>query len=127
MASLDQFKIHKSWEDWAILGLGAALIVSPALDPAVPTPLVVLNVIVVGFLILCLAISELSLIERWDEWGNLLLGAWMIVAPSALGYLGGSTLGVWHMAIGAAVALLALLEIWQDRRRPADDATKHGQ
>jgi hypothetical protein len=126
MASLDQMKIHKSWEDWAVLAFGAALIVSPALDPASLTPVVLLNSIVVGFLILCLAISELSLAERWDEQANLALGVWMIVAPLALGYFGVGTLWFWHMVIGAAVALIALLELWQDWK-PINDEAKGGQ
>ena len=67
MTRLDQIKIHKSWEDWAVLSLGAALIVSPAFDSARLTPVVLLNTNVVGFLILCFALSELSLVEVWDE------------------------------------------------------------
>ena len=88
MAGLVQMKIHKSWEDWVVLGLGAALIVSPAFDPVSLIPVALLNAIVVGFLILCFALSELLLVERWDERANLALGAWMSVAPLALGYFG---------------------------------------
>ncbi len=124
MASLDQMKIHKSWEDWAVLGLGAALIVSP--DPASLMPVVVLNTIVVGFLIVCLAMSELSRVERWDEQANLALGVWMIVAPLALGYFRVGTLWFLHMAIGAAVALIALLELWQDWK-PTNGEAKGGR
>lgn len=120
MVSLDQMKIHKSWEDWAVFAFGATLIMSPAFDPASLTPLVLLNSIVVGFLILCLAISELSLVERWDEQANLALGVWMIVAPLVLGYSEVGTLWFWHMVIGAAVALIALLELWQDWK-PTND------
>jgi SPW repeat len=127
MARIDQFKVHKSWEDWIILGLGAALIVSPAFDSVTRTPLVLLNAIMVGFLILCLAISELSLIEQWDEWVSLVLGIWMIVAPSALGYVGTGILWFWHMAIGAIVALLALLELWQDWSLSDEELSKRGQ
>ena len=126
MARLDQMKIHKSWEDWVILGLGAALIVSPAFDPVSLIPVALLNAILVGFLILCFALSELSVVERWDERANLALGAWMIVAPLALGYFGVGRLWLWHMAMGAAVALLALLELWQDWR-PTTDEAKGGQ
>ena len=126
MAGLVQMKIHKSWEDWVVLGLGTALIVSPAFDPVSLIPVALLNAIVVGFLILCFALSELLLVERWDERANLALGAWMSVAPLALGYFGIGTLWLWHMAIGAAVALLALLELWQDWR-PTTDEAKRGQ
>ena len=126
MARLDQMKIHKSWEDWVILGLGAALIVSPAFDPVSLMPVALPNAILVGFLILCFALSELSVVERWDERANLALGAWMIVAPLALGYFGVGTLWLWHMVTGAAVALLAMLELWQDWK-PTNDEAKGGQ
>ena len=116
MARLDLMKVHKSWEDWTALALGAVLIVSPAFDPAQLTPLVLLNAIVVGFFIVCLAMSELSLIERWEERAYLVCGVWMMLAPFMLGYLGSGTLWIWHMAIGATVVLLAVLELWQDRR-----------
>lgn len=122
MNRLDQLRTHRSWEDWTLLVLGAALIVSPAFDPTSLTPAALLNAVVVGFLILCFALSELSLVERWEERANLALGAWMIVAPLALGYFGAGTLWFWHIAIGAAVALLALLELWQDRRLATDEA-----
>ena len=116
MARLDLIKVHKSWEDWTALGLGVVLVVSPALDPVQLTPLVLLNATVVGFFILCLAMSELSLIERWEERAYLACGVWMMLSPFILGYFGSGTLWIWHMAIGATVALLALLELWQDRR-----------
>jgi SPW repeat len=127
MARIDNMKTHKSWEDWVILGLGAALIVSPAFDPSALTPMVITNAIVAGFLIISLAVSELSLMERWEECVNLALGSWMIVAPAALGYLGSGKLWLWHMAIGAAVAALALLELWQDWNLSDDEMAKRGQ
>lgn len=116
MARLVQLSLHRSWEDWTALLCGAVLIVSPAFDSAMLTPVVLLNAIVVGFIILCLAMSELSLIERWEERAYLLCGLWMMLAPLALGYFGSGSLWIWHMAIGAVVALLAVLELWQDGR-----------
>ncbi|MGO4838094.1 SPW repeat protein [Rhizobiaceae sp. 2RAB30] len=45
----------------------------------------------------------------------LICGAWMVIQPFVLRY--GGTLRTWHIVLGAVVALLALLEIWQDRNR----------
>ena len=50
----------------------------------------------------------------------------MIFAPLALGYFGVGTLWFWHMAIGAAVALIALLELWQDWK-PTNGEAKGGR
>jgi SPW repeat len=111
----NQLDVHRSWEDWIIFGLGMALIVSPALDPAHAAPLVLLNTIVVGFLVMCLAMSELALVERWDEWANLVFGVWTMIAPVVLGYAGAGTLWLWQIVIGAAIVAVSALELWQDR------------
>lgn len=113
MLRIAQLKAHRSWEDWTIFGIGTALIFSPALDPAY-TSLALLNAIVVGFLVICLAMSELSLVERWDERAALFFGVWMIVSPFVLGYFESGSLWFWHIALGAALSAMATLELWQD-------------
>ncbi len=113
MLRIDQLKAHRSWEDWIIFSLGATLIVSPAFDPR-HTSLALLNAIVIGFLVLCLALSELSLMERWDERATLMFGVWMIVSPFMLGYFQDGSLWYWHTALGAGLAIMAALELWQE-------------
>jgi RimJ/RimL family protein N-acetyltransferase len=59
-----------------------------------------------------------------EFWGNgfasegaraLIGGVWIMASPFVLNYAG--QLRTWHIVLGAAVALLAVLEIWQDRDR----------
>ena len=106
---------HKAWEDWAVFALGGAVLLSPIMDNTALTPLVVANLVVVGFLIMAVAISELMLAERWDARMTLALGVWLVLAPYVIGYAG--KLGFWHAVIGALIAVLSAFELWQDLGR----------
>jgi SPW repeat len=112
MSRLTVLHEHKSWEDWAVFALGGALLLSPVFDGIALSPLAIANVVVVGFAVMAVAVSELMLAERWDARVTLALGVWMILAPYLLGYAG--KLGIWHGVIGALIALLAAYELWQD-------------
>lgn len=115
MANLIFSRVHKSWEDWAVFALGGALLFSPMLDSSALSPLVVSNIVIVGFAVMAVAISEMMLAERWDARMSLGLGVWTIVAPYLLGY--GGKLAFWHVVIGALIAVLSMFELWQDAAR----------
>ena len=62
------------------------------------------------------AIAIISLVAffaaaYWEEWTNLLAGIWLIVSPWVLGFTHTSAMH-FSIAIGAAVAFLAALELW---------------
>ncbi len=103
---------HKSWEDWAIFALGGSLLLSPLIDSASLSPLVISNLVIVGFAVMAVAVSELMLRETWDTRLIFALGVWMMLAPLVIGYAG--KLGLWHGVIGALIAVLAAFEMWQD-------------
>jgi SPW repeat len=103
---------HKSWEDWAVLALGAALLLSPTTDNAALTPLIVANVVIVGFVVMAVAVSELMLAEHWDARVSFALGVWMIFAPYVIGYSG--KMAFWHGVIGGMIAAISAFELWQD-------------
>lgn len=106
---------HKSWEDWAVFALGGALLFSPILDSSALSPLVVTHIVIVGFAVMAVAISELMLPERWDARMSLALGVWTMVAPYILGY--GGKIAFWHGVIGAMITVLSAFELWQDAGR----------
>ena len=54
---------------------------------------------------------------RGKEFAEAALGQWLIASPFAIGYAGAGTLRYWHFGLGAAVTLLALLELVQDWRQ----------
>jgi hypothetical protein len=103
---------HKSWEDWAVFALGGAILLSPLIDSSGLTPLVLANLVIVGFVVMAVAVSELMLAERWDARITGVLGVWMMIAPYVIGYAG--KLGFWHGVIGCSIAVLSAYELWQD-------------
>jgi hypothetical protein len=62
------------------------------------------------------AIALLSLVAmlayaNWEEWGNLLIGIWLIVSPWLLGFAHTRAMH-YSIGVGAAVAFLSALELW---------------
>ena len=53
----------------------------------------------------------------WEEWLNLIVGLWALVSPWVLGFQGTTAMTV-HVLIGAAVAVLAAIEIWLMTQNP---------
>jgi hypothetical protein len=53
----------------------------------------------------------------WEEWLNLIVGLWALVSPWVLGFQGTTAMTV-HVIIGAAVAILAAIELWMMSQIP---------
>ncbi len=106
---------HRRWEDILSMILGAAILISPMFVENALAPAVVAATALVGAAIVLLAALEQLSLRRWEEILELACGVWVMVAPFALNY--GGMLRSWHIVLGACVALLAVLEIWQDRDR----------
>jgi hypothetical protein len=107
-------KTHRTWEDGVGLMLGLLIGLSPWLydEPAVPA--VVLNSGLTGLAVLALAQLELLRLRRWEEIAQFACGLWLTASPFLFHYAHQDHLRVWHWALGACVAILAVFEIWQD-------------
>jgi SPW repeat len=57
-----------------------------------------------------LAIAALAAFAVREEWLNLIVGLWALVSPWVLGFQGTTAMTV-HVIIGAAVAILAAIEL----------------
>lgn len=106
---------HHRWEDVITMILGAIVVVSPVLAGGSESMAIGLSTGLAGILIVAMGFLETVNLRRWEEWVQLLCGAWLVAAPFLLGYAG--TLRTVHMVIGAIVGILALLELWQDSGR----------
>jgi hypothetical protein len=115
MAIQQLLSVHRAWEDWVSMGLGLVIALSPWLAQTPDNQVATVNAMAVGALVIFVGAIELQLIRRWEEWCELALGAWLMVSPWVLGYSALGTLTAMHVVLGALVAALALLELWQDR------------
>lgn len=126
MAGIRFFNVHRTWEDWVGMALGLLIALSPWLAGQSVGELPMLNAIAVGAVVLLLAEMELVNLHRWEESLELLCGVWLIASPFAFGYAG-SELATWHFTLGGIVALLAVIELWQDWTLTDQDLVQHGQ
>jgi hypothetical protein len=109
---------HRGWEDVVSACLGVLIILSPVVADIDPGVAIFISAGLAGTLITMLALLELMSLERWEELLELACGLWVVVSPLVLGYDG--TLRLAHFVLGGAVAVLALLELWQDRNRRSE-------
>ncbi|MDT3686867.1 MAG: SPW repeat protein [Pseudorhodoplanes sp.] len=124
MAGIRLFNVHRTWEDWVGICLGVAIGLSPWLAGVQDDPVVAWNAVIVGLLVMMLNGLELVDLHRWEETGEVALGAWLIGSPFIFAYAG--ALSLWHYVLGAAVILLAVLELWQDRNASDADLARYG-
>jgi hypothetical protein len=102
--------------DVANLILGAFLFVSPWIF-GFDAGTVSQNAYITGIAIAILAIAALAAFAVWEEWLNLIVGLWALVSPWVLGFQGTTAMTV-HVIIGAAVAILAAIELWMMSQIP---------
>jgi len=108
--------LPKQWEDWCSWLLGLWLCISPwallfDLD-ATATKIAVSS----GVLVILAELLTLTVFRAWEEWINVILGAWLIVCPWIVG-ISSSTAKKNFVVIGALIGVLALYEIWTARRQ----------
>ena len=102
--------------DVANLILGAFLVFSPWML-GFDAGMVSQNAYISGIVIAVLAIAALAAFAVWEEWLNLIVGLWVLVSPWVLGFQGTTAMTV-HVIIGAAVAILAAIELWMMSQIP---------
>jgi len=120
------FDVHRRWEDYCGIVLGALVALSPWLAGQSDNQVVLWVTIAVGLWIMQFAGLELVDLERSEQICLLILGLWLVVSPFALGYADSGALMIWHFVLGVAVALLAALELWQDRNLGDRELVRHG-
>ncbi len=114
MAAIRIFNVHRTWEDWVGVAIGFLIVISPWMADAVDSQFVVMNAVIVGALVLSLAGMEIVVLRASEEWLELACGLWLAASPFIFGYANSGQLRSWHFVLGAIVALLAVVELWQD-------------
>ena len=76
------------------------------------------NAWIVGAVVALIAIGALVAFREYEEWANLVLGLWSIIAPWALGFATMTAAVCAHVIAGIVVAALAAGNIWFVHNRP---------
>lgn len=105
----------RKWRDESILDLynlvlAALLFVSPWFF-AHRNGTAIIDLRASGAAIAVISLAAMFAIAYWEEWTNFLAGVWLIVSPWVLGFTHTSAMH-FSIAVGAAVAFLAALELW---------------
>jgi len=125
MSGVRIFDVHRTWEDWIGIAIGALIVISPWMANAVDSQFVVMNAVIVGVLVMALAAMEIVALRASEEWLELACGVWLTASPFVFGYASSGGLRYWHFALGAFVILLAALELWQDRNLTDAERARH--
>lgn len=80
------------------------------------------NAWIVGAVVALVAIGALLAFSEYEEWANLVLGVWSIVAPWALGFSAVAAATWAHVIAGVVIAVLAVGNIWFVHNRPLSTA-----
>lgn len=110
-----RFKPPQQWEDWCSWGLGIWLVISPwalrfDLDSGATRVAVI-----TGVLIILTEMLTLSAFRSWEEWVNVVLGLWLLVASWVVGVTINAAVRNF-VIVGLLVLILAVYEIWQGRQ-----------
>jgi ABC-type branched-subunit amino acid transport system permease subunit len=125
MSGIRFFNVHRIWEDGLSMLAGALIVLSPwIVGPPYPGD-IVLNATLVGLVVLSLGQLQYVILQRWEEIAEMAAGLWLIASPFIFSYAGDGMLRYWHFALGALVALLAILELWQDWNRSDQELAHH--
>jgi len=125
MIGIRVFNFHYIWEDLASMILGVLIVLTSWMVGDVSSHIGGANAAIVGILVLALGVSEFLDLRRWEEGLETACGLWLIASPFIFGYADAGTLRYWHFVLGAAVVLLAVLELRQDWNLSSAELSHH--
>lgn len=108
----------RRWQDWVILVAGLWLIFAPFwMASYAVAGSAALNSVAVGVLLVATSWIALARPKPWEEWVNATLGAWLVVAPFALGFPDAGAVTLNHIVIGLIVVGDAMVRLGALARR----------
>jgi hypothetical protein len=99
-------------QDWINLALATLLFLSPWALGFADHLTAARTAWASGIVIAFIALAAIVEFAEWEEWINLLLGLWLIIAPWVLGFAGVALAMRAHVALGVLIALFSAWELW---------------
>src|ERR1022692_3923734 len=114
-----QFSLPKQWEDWCNWLLGIWLCISPWALRFDLESTATRTALITGILIILAEVVTLSVYRAWEEWINVILGAWLLICSWVLG-ISSSAVRANLVVVGLLVFALAIYELWEARRQSSN-------
>ena len=102
--------IRRNFQHWSILVIALA-ITAVTLNHNPSSFDVQMNAALVSLTLLLSTAFELVGLHIWQDASELMCGVWIAASPYAYAEVG--ELRYWHLALGAALAMLATINIWK--------------
>jgi SPW repeat-containing protein len=123
-------KAWTKWQDWGVLVLGILLVVAPWIfGTATTQALIAWNAGIVGVALVAstlwtFAQASVSATEwGYIAWLQLILGAWLIIAPWLLGFAAITTAAWTAWIIGILVVVISVWKLLEVRRQRTQATT----
>ncbi len=100
------------------LVLGAILFLGPWLFGFADQQQAAWNAWITGAVMVALAAAAIFAFAEWEEWVNLVVGLWALVAPWVLGFAGHASATWSHVVVGLVVAALSAAGGWYFHQNP---------
>ena len=120
------FTPPKQWEDWCDWALGILLVLSPWILQFHLDTVATRTAVIVGLLVVFAEVVTLSRFQVWEEWINVVLGAWLAISPFVL-RIADPTARAAFVVFGVAIAALAIYEVIEVMRATANGRQGEGQ
>ena len=104
-----RFTPPRQWEDWLSWALGLWMLIAPWALRFEFQAAATKACVITGVLLILVEAVTLSAFRAWEEWLNVVLGAWLIVAPWVVGTSGGAMAN--FIIVGLLVLALAIYEM----------------
>jgi len=101
---------RQRWQDWVVALIGVWVFLTPWVLPyffpaAVATGIVGWNHYVVGLALAASGLAAVFAYQIWEEWTDVVLGAWLALSPWVLGFASLTAL-TWNAVIMGIVAVI---------------------
>lgn len=97
----------KHWQDVVNALMGLALAISPWVLGYAGMSMAMSNAVVIGLLLAAIAVGAIVMPRAWEEWGEGILGLWMVASPWILGFATARNPMLAHVVVGLVVLALA--------------------
>ncbi len=119
---------QQRWQDWVMLIFGVWVFLSPFWMPAYASrgDAAAWNSYIFGAIVVVLSWAALATKQLWEDWINLLLGIWLIIAPFVLRFYGHEPGAAWNqIVLGVLIGLDAIWVVSAYRNEGASVSGPH--